>query len=191
MAAFNTYTKNFSGLRLGASLRSPNDNVFINVSWYKSTNPWYPNDLFNRHQISFYGGAKIPVLSLDVMAETDFNIVERKMLFTAVSVVYHYQCLDLKANVSIFTFREKPEIQYKISFGLGNIGTGDGGVLAPYGTPGGGSGGPRTRFYGSQANAIKIVYILDHSGSMVDDFSFLQEEVAKSVGGLLRCRRSP
>jgi len=122
MAAFNTYTKNFSGLRLGASLRSPNDNVFINVSWYKSTNPWYPNDLFNRHQISFYGGAKIPVLSLDVQAETDFNIVERKMLFTAVSVVYHYQCLDLKANVSIFTFREKPEIQYKISFGLGNIG---------------------------------------------------------------------
>jgi LPS-assembly protein len=122
MATFNTYTKDFSNLRLGASLRSPNDNVFINVSWFKSTNPWYPSDLFNRHQISFYGGAKIPALSLDVMAETDFNIVERKMLFTAVNAVYHYQCLDLKANLSIYFFREKPEIQYKISFGLGNIG---------------------------------------------------------------------
>ena len=69
--------------------------------------------------------------------------------------------------------------------GQGGTGTGDGGVLAPYGTPGGGTGGPRTGFYGTAGNASRVVYILDHSGSMLDNFNFLQLEVRKSVEAML------
>jgi hypothetical protein len=56
---------------------------------------------------------------------------------------------------------------------------------AAYGTPGGGSGsGPRSSFYGTGGNATRIVYILDHSGSMLDNFEFLKEQAVKSVGNL-------
>ena len=44
------------------------------------------------------------------------------MMYSAASLVYHYQCLDFKADVRIFFFRDKPEFQFKFSLGLGNIG---------------------------------------------------------------------
>ena len=60
-----------------------------------------------------------------------------------------------------------------------------GNSAAAYGSPGGGSGsGPRSSFYGTGGNATRVVYILDHSGSMLDNFSFLREQAIKSVGNL-------
>jgi len=121
-ASFNTYFKSFSSIRLGASLGSPADDLFLNINWYKSMNPYYKNPWYDRHQISLFGGAKVPAVSLELTGEMDFNITEKKMLYSGLSAVYHYQCLDLKADVRIFYFREKPDMQFKISFGLGNIG---------------------------------------------------------------------
>ena len=69
--------------------------------------------------------------------------------------------------------------------GQGN-GMGSGGPLAPYGTPGGGWGaGPKSNFFGNGGGAFRIVYVIDHSGSLVDNFDFLREEVKRSVGNLL------
>ena len=65
---------------------------------------------------------KIPRLSLEVQAEIDYNIQEREMLYSAFFLIYHYQCFDFKTECKIFYFREKPEVQFRISFGLGNIG---------------------------------------------------------------------
>ena len=121
-AGFNPYHKAFSSLRLGAKLGSPTDSAFLHISWFKSMNPWYKEPIFDRHQISFFTGAKIPKLQIETLAELDFNIVERKMLYSAFSFVYHYQCLDFGADLRIFYFREKPETQFRISIGLGNIG---------------------------------------------------------------------
>jgi hypothetical protein len=60
-----------------------------------------------------------------------------------------------------------------------------GNSAAAYGTPGGGAGtGPRSSFYGTGGNATRIVYILDHSGSMLDNFDFLKQQAIKSVGNL-------
>lgn len=70
--------------------------------------------------------------------------------------------------------------------GSGGVGRGEGGPIAPYGTPGGGTGaGPKSNFYGNGGNATRIVYIIDHSGSLLDNFDFLREEVKKSVGNLV------
>lgn len=71
--------------------------------------------------------------------------------------------------------------------GGGNgAGRGQGGPLAPYGTPGGGTGiGPKSNFYGSGGNATEIVYILDYSGSMVDYADFLRQEVSFAVDALV------
>ena len=44
------------------------------------------------------------------------------MLYSGVSLVYHYQCLDFKADVRVFYYRATPEVQYRFSIGLGNIG---------------------------------------------------------------------
>jgi len=74
------------------------------------------------------------------------------------------------------------------SIGAGKDGNGSGesGSAAAYGAPGGGAGnGPKVSFYGTGGNATKIVYILDHSGSMLDNFDFLKEKAKKSVGDLV------
>ncbi len=121
-AGFNPYHKTFSSLRLGANLGSPEDSAFLRVNWYKSINPYVEDVLANRHQISCFGGVKIPLLSLEAQAEIDFNIQEGEMLYSAFALVYNYQCLDFRADFKIFYFREKPEWQFLFSFGLGNIG---------------------------------------------------------------------
>ncbi len=46
--------------------------------------------------------------------------------------------------------------------------------------------GPKSTFFGNAGGgAYKIVYIIDHSGSLLDNFDFLREEVKRSVGNLL------
>jgi hypothetical protein len=121
-AYFDPYHKAFSSINLGANLGAPTDSLFLRVNWYKGINPWYPQYILNRHQINCFTGVKIPALSMEAQAEVDFNIQERKMLYSAFSFVYDYQCLELKVDFRIFYFREKPETQFRISFGLGNIG---------------------------------------------------------------------
>lgn len=57
--------------------------------------------------------------------------------------------------------------------------------VAAYGTPGGGGTGPRSSLYKTSGNATRIVYILDHSGSMLDNFEFLKGEATRSVNNLV------
>ena len=40
------------------------------------------------------------------------------------------------------------------------------------------------KLYGVQTNAKKIVYILDHTGSMLDTFDFLRQETIRSVNSM-------
>ena len=120
-ASYNPYYKTFSALRLGANMGNITDPFFLRVNWYKSVNPYRTSALFNRHQIGIYGGAKIPQLSLEAQVDLDFNIIEGQMLYSAVALVYHYQCIDFKGELKIFYFRDKPETQFRFSFGLGDI----------------------------------------------------------------------
>ncbi len=121
-SSYNTYFKVFSTIRLAASLGTPADSAFLNASWYKSANPYYKNIYYDRQEVSLAGGAKLPFINLEGKAEIDYDISDMQMMYTAASVTYHYQCLDFKADVRIYFFRDKPEFQYKISLGLGNIG---------------------------------------------------------------------
>jgi LPS-assembly protein len=121
-ASFNTYTKGFSSLRLGANLGSLADVAFLSLSWYKSMNPWMPDPWYDRSQIGAFGGLNLAGLNLELKGQADFNLTESKLLFAGVSGVYHYQCLDLKADLRMYFFRDVPDVQFKISFGLGNIG---------------------------------------------------------------------
>lgn len=121
-ASFNPYFKNFSRIRLGVKLGSFEDSAFLRVNWYKSINPYYEDPIWDRHQINCFGKLNITKLSIDVLAAFNFNIQEREMLYSAFALVYHYQCLDFRADLKIFYFRETPEMQFRISFGLGNIG---------------------------------------------------------------------
>ncbi len=61
-------------------------------------------------------------MALEVQAEVDFNIKEKELLYSAFAMVYQYQCIDFKADLKVFYFRDKPEVQFRLSFGLGNIG---------------------------------------------------------------------
>ncbi len=121
-ASFNPYTNNISRVRLSANLGAINDPLFMKINWYKSINPYQEEARFSRHQIGFYGGVKIPRWGLEGQVELDFNILEKQMLYSAFALVYHYQCIDLRGELKIFYYRDKPEAQFRFSFGLGNIG---------------------------------------------------------------------
>lgn len=122
-AGFNPYFKSFSSLRVGANLGTPADDLFLRVNWYRSSDPYRPTYILaNRHQLGVFGGVKIPGIDLDAQAEIDYNFSEKKMLYSAFVLGYHYQCIDVKADFKMFFFREKPEMQFRITVGLGNIG---------------------------------------------------------------------
>lgn len=121
-SGFNPYYSTFSSLRLGLNLGNPTDDLFFRVNWYKSINPYRVEAHWDRHQISVFSGGKFPQLNLEGMLEFDFNIYEKELLYAAATLVYHYQCLDFKTDIRIFYFRDEPEVQFRISFGLGNIG---------------------------------------------------------------------
>ena len=64
-------------------------------------------------------------------------------------------------------------------------GTGDGrGPLAPFGTPGGGGIGKQGSLMGVGKGAHTIVYVCDASGSMINTFSSLKEQLVRSIQGL-------
>ena len=66
--------------------------------------------------------------------------------------------------------------------GVGGDGGEGGGAMAPFGPPGGGMGiGLQAPFIGISGNAKRVVYICDASGSMLDKFDVLQNELRKSV----------
>ena len=56
------------------------------------------------------------------------------------------------------------------------------GPAAPFGIPGGGGGiGPRSPFMGISGNAMRIAYVCDASGSMVDKMDVLKSELTRSI----------
>jgi LPS-assembly protein len=129
-AEYNPYYKNLATLRVSANAGSPADGRFLSLNWFKSASSWYRgglNDAFykvfgKRHQVGINAGFKVPKLPIDIWADCDYNIKERKFLYLGGNAVYHYQCLDFEFEMKVFYFRAKPETQFKFSLGLGNIG---------------------------------------------------------------------
>jgi hypothetical protein len=119
---YNTYFRTFSFLRLGANINSYTDPFFLSLNWFRSMNPWYKSVLGDRQQIGVVSRVEIPRLKLEAHVEFDYNILERKMLYSGISLVYHYQCLDFKTDIRVYYYRQTPEFQYRVSLGLGNIG---------------------------------------------------------------------
>lgn len=124
----NPYFWSFSSLRASVNLGSQADPLSLQINWYKSLNPYIKNILYDRHQVGFYSRVKIPSLNLEATAEIDFNIEEMALLYSAFSVIFNYQCIDITADARVFYFRneyytnQKPEMQFRITIGLGNIG---------------------------------------------------------------------
>jgi hypothetical protein len=69
-------------------------------------------------------------------------------------------------------------------------GTGDGGgPLAQFCPPGGGKGiGPKSPFMGVSGNAMRVVYLCDSSGSMMNKFDTLRQELRKAADRLLEAQ---
>lgn len=127
-AAYNPYYNNLSSLRLSATAGSKADGEFLTVSWLSSRNSWVTGvdpaliALYNRDQVGLFGGVRLPSLALDLQLEADYNIKERKLLYTGAQATYHYQCVDILVDVRVFYFRDRPDTQVRISLGLGTIG---------------------------------------------------------------------
>lgn len=68
--------------------------------------------------------------------------------------------------------------------GGSGAGTGDGGPLARFGQPGGGAIGPKGPVFGNGGNARKIVFICDATGTMINKFASLKDQLAKAIAGL-------
>jgi hypothetical protein len=73
---------------------------------------------------------------------------------------------------------------------VGPQGGASGGSLASFGIPGGGMGsGPPSRFIGRGGNAVRVVYIIDHSGLMLYNFEFVAQELRKSIDQMVPIQR--
>ncbi|MCX6571775.1 MAG: LPS assembly protein LptD [Candidatus Aminicenantes bacterium] len=127
-AAYNPYYRNLSSLRLSATAGSKAGGDFLTLSWFSSRNSWVTGidpaliALYNRDQVGGFGGLRLPGLSLDVQLEADYNIKERRLLYTGAQLTYHYQCIDVLVDVRVFYFRDRPDTQVRFSLGLGTIG---------------------------------------------------------------------
>lgn len=125
-AEYNPYSRDLTSLRMSANAGSRAEGRFLSLSWFRSQKTWYRDEVSkafgNRHQIGATAAFKVPKLPVEVLADIDYNLQERKLLYLAGSAVYHYQCLDFELEMKVFYFRSKPEAQIKFSLGLGNIG---------------------------------------------------------------------
>jgi hypothetical protein len=89
------------------------------------------------------------------------------------------------AAVSKLLNNSTPQAMDLIAHGPPDI-TAPAGALTAYGMAGGGIGqGPPSNFFGMGGNATRIVYVIDHSGSMYENFDFLQSEILRSIGNLV------
>jgi LPS-assembly protein len=127
-AGYNPYYQNLASLRLSATAGAKADGDFLTLTWFSSRNPWITGvdpaliPLYNRDQIGGLAGLRLPSLDLDLQLEADYNIRERKLLYTGAQVTYHYQCVDFLVDVRAYYFRDAPDVQVRFSLGLGSIG---------------------------------------------------------------------
>jgi len=127
-AGYNPYYRNFSSLRLTGTAGLKETGRYLSLNWYKSMNSWVVGvdptlrSLYNRHQLGLTGGWRLPQSSLELLGEVDFNIKTKKLLYTAIQLVHHYQCLDIQAEVRVYNTSSRAETQFKLSIGLGSIG---------------------------------------------------------------------
>lgn len=126
-AGYNPYYHNFSSLRLTGTAGRKETGRYLSLNWYKSLNSWVVGvdpslrSLYNRHQLGLVGGWRPPRSSLELQGEVDYNIKTKKLLYTAVQLIHHYQCFDIQAEVRVYNYASRAETQFKLSIGLGSI----------------------------------------------------------------------
>ncbi len=127
-AAYNPYYRDVSSLRLSATAGARADGDFLTLTWFSSRNSWITGvdpalvALYDRDQIGASAGLRLPGLGLDLELQADYNIGERRLLYTGARLTYHYQCVDLLFDVRAYYYRETPDVQFRFSLGLGAIG---------------------------------------------------------------------
>jgi len=106
-AGFNPYHRSFSSLRLGASLGSPRDNVFLSLNWFKSISVWQDEPWWDRHQANLSGRFKFPRLGLEAQTDVNFNLLRRELQHMTFQLLYDYQCLVIRAGFMYFQYRSE------------------------------------------------------------------------------------
>lgn len=119
-ADFNPYEKNFLSSRLSANLGRPEDRFFFSLNWSKNYQVIGPDSFFRSHQAGWQAGWHWPE-KLDLKAQLELDLQNRKLLYTALAGTYHYQCLDFSFDLRLFYYRSQPEFQFRFSLSLGNI----------------------------------------------------------------------
>jgi len=119
-ADFNPYEKNFLSSRLSANLGKPDDGFFFSLNWSRNYQVLGPDIFFRSHQAGCQAGWRWPE-KLDLKTQLEFDLQNRKILYTALAGLYHYQCLDFSFDLRLFYYRSQPEVQFRFSIGLGNI----------------------------------------------------------------------
>lgn len=119
-ADFNPYEKNFISSRLSASYGAPVDNFFFSLNWSKSYQVLGPESFFRSHQLGVQGGLRWPE-KVEFKTQVELDLQEKKLLYTGLAGIYHYQCLDFSFDLRVFYYRSRPEAQFRFSVNLGNI----------------------------------------------------------------------
>ncbi len=119
-ADFNPYERNFLSSRVSLAFSQPENRFFFNLNWSRNYQVLSPESFFRSHQLGFQAGCRWPE-KLELKSQVELDLQNRKLLYTALVGVLHYQCLDFSLDLRIFYFRTRPEAQLRFSVGLGNI----------------------------------------------------------------------
>lgn len=119
-ADFNPYEKDFLSLRLSTNYGAPEDNFFFSFNWSKSYQLVGPESFYRSNQVGLQGSFRWPE-KLEFKAQVELDLQQKKLLYTGLAGIYHYQCLDFSFDLRVFYYRSRPEAQFKFSVGLGNI----------------------------------------------------------------------
>ena len=127
-AAYNPYYDSLSSLRLSATVGARADGNFLTANWFTSRNSWITGvdpelvALTMRDQVGAFAGLRLPRLAVDLRLEADYNIEQKELLYAGAQVTCHYQCVDILVDVRAYTYRDPPDVQVRLSLGLGSIG---------------------------------------------------------------------
>ena len=127
-AAYNPYYDDLSSLRLSATVGARGEGTFLTANWFTSRNSWVTGvdpellELYRRDQVGVFCGLRLPRLDVDLRLEADYNIEEKELLYTGAQIVYRHQCVDVHVDVRAYAYRDPPDIQVRLSLGLGSIG---------------------------------------------------------------------
>ncbi len=121
---YNYYIDKFS--RLNVNLSYNNKESFLNgsigFSSYKNPYVTNPNYVFNRDVIRGNIDFNLPGFPIKFTSGLDYDITNKEFKYGSVKAIFDFQCINITAEMKIFSWIGRTETQFRFGVSFGNLG---------------------------------------------------------------------